>query len=545
MLSCSAFVLMTALAGEHNADKNDIFSHNKHLVRVRALSVTFDGPYIRCIFAIEHAYLGEDSLRGKCFEACEQRDGSEMSYPLIKKGEVSIWWTTDFALNKKPGARKTQAEKNHRVATALDNPQTWHQGVYCCARKGVDAEHEKDYKKAEQRALAMESAYRARGKERIELLKEFCCKDDRVLQEWSLDRLKRALSKMDYVAYLKQLTSTVSLSLLMEHVVDCDLIKLSPSWRVSETRLKFFQRWMSGKLSARREDFDEHDIKYILARTNYDGFPYSTYYRLMIDGLTTARRSDAFKQYLLKTPDYCPKKLTDVDAGFAYLLSEMCEAAPDRQLAASRLLIHFVPLCEVQETAVRKFLDDLKCKLIVPHLTFALKQTAVVRDGLAGNDGPKVQIMKDGEKSDGFLWAKLLQRALEPQAVRFIHEYVRPSLAVDPARVQKIAADLDNDSFSQREAASRDLARMGLEAEPILHAMLLQDNSVESKIRLINLVEQFKKERIVTLRSIEVLAKINIPEARELLEKLADGTPQSQITREARKVLAAKRPARK
>lgn len=553
MFLFNSSLLMAALMGAQPIDKKELFKPNLYLVRAKALSFSYeDGGQAHCIFEIEHVYVGPDSLNGERFDA---RGGlpspmfAQFGYwtgSEIKKGEVSIWWITERPSEKADGPAVKQKAKETRLVSAENNPKTANEVPFPPVRQTVhnatDSDDEKTKEEVrkdgqwfnyiEKCSMDMEQLYHASSEKRLDLLKELGRRDRPLLQGWCLGKLKSVLSQADYVAYLTDLATTATLHLLIEYEVDCQLCDLSPAWRSSERRLKFFRRWVNGKLTEGESESEENDILYILVRVNYDDFAYPTFLRLMIDGLTTDRRSEDFKKRLLDVRDFSLKDLTSIDDGFAYLTSQVRKANPNRRLAAARLLTHFVPLCKAQETTVKALLDDPAYKSVASPLSEALQQTALVLDGLCGKDGPKWEL-----EEEKFLWVRLLELAPAPQAVRFIREQVRPSPAVDPARVRQFVSDLDNDSFRRREEASRRLVAMGLETEPILEAALGRTKSAEVRRRLDSLLAQFKVERTITLRAIPILARLRIAEARSLLQKLASGSKNSPITREAKKAL--------
>jgi hypothetical protein len=557
MFPASTLLLVTSILGGRPIEKKEIFKPNLYLVRAKALTFSYEADrQARCIFEIEHVFLGPKSLNGERFEARAMLptigfgQSNNWTTPEIKKGEVSIWWITERPKEKNEGPAVKEKTKMPRLVAAENNPKTVRLVLFPPVRPMVhrasDADDEwtkEEYKREEQWyqyiekcSLGMERAYRASDEQRLDVLKELARHDLPLLQGWCLESLENVLPKKEYVAYLTDLASTTKLHLLMEHRIDCQLCKSSLTWINSEVRLKFFQRWMYGQLTEGKREEEENDIVHMLNGTDYTNFSYTTFLRLMIDGLATDRRSEDFKQHLLNVHGCRPRDLVSADDGFAYLMAQIRKPDPNRRLAAARLLIHLVPLCKTQATTVKVLLDDSAYKSIADSLVEAVDLTALVLDGLSGFDGPK---LGRGDKKV-FLWVRLLKFAPPPQAVRFIREHVRPALPIDPDRVKHLVRDLDHDEFRRREAVSRQLREMGLEAEPILRKASASTNSVELRRRLDALLTQFKNERTITLRAIPILATMESPEARALLERLASGSPDAEITREAKKVIEAK-----
>ena len=89
-----------------------------------------------------------------------------------------------------------------------------------------------------------------------------------------------------------------------------------------------------------------------------------------------------------------------------------------------------------------------------------------------------------------------------------------------PERIRQLIADLDDDSFSRREAATRELSTSGIQAELLLGECLSTTPSPEVCRRVNSLLENLKpvKTWIVTdasllrtLRAIRVLQRIGNP----------------------------------
>jgi RNA polymerase sigma factor (sigma-70 family) len=117
-------------------------------------------------------------------------------------------------------------------------------------------------------------------------------------------------------------------------------------------------------------------------------------------------------------------------------------------------------------------------------------------------------------------------------------------------RIRGLIADLDSDSFARREAASRELAACGDEATPALRLALAGRPSAEARKRLEDLLAKAGDlrpgEALRCLRALVVLERIGTPEARQLLETVAEGAPEDWLAREAKTSLEclARRPGR-
>ena len=137
--------------------------------------------------------------------------------------------------------------------------------------------------------------------------------------------------------------------------------------------------------------------------------------------------------------------------------------------------------------------------------------------------------------------------AASPETVvPFLAERLAPVPKYPLERIRQLIADLDDDSFSRREAATRELSTSGIQAELLLGECLSTTPSPEVRRRVNSLLENLKpvKTWIVTdasllrtLRAIRVLQRIGNPEARALLEKLAAGASHARQTQEAKTAL--------
>jgi RNA polymerase sigma factor (sigma-70 family) len=108
-------------------------------------------------------------------------------------------------------------------------------------------------------------------------------------------------------------------------------------------------------------------------------------------------------------------------------------------------------------------------------------------------------------------------------------------VAVDDKRIDKFLADLEDERYEVRDAASRELAQLRDHAEPRLRRTLEGSPSLEIRRRLEAILAEPKHpttEALRTLRSIALLERIGTPEARQVLKKLAAGAGARE-TREA------------
>jgi WD40 repeat protein len=127
-------------------------------------------------------------------------------------------------------------------------------------------------------------------------------------------------------------------------------------------------------------------------------------------------------------------------------------------------------------------------------------------------------------------------------AVAYLRDRLRPVPEVEPRRVRRLLADLDSNEFAAREAAARELAALGERVEPALRRALKESPSAEVRRRLGDLLTAPKgpppPNTLRALRAVWVLERVGTPEARKVLEELAQGAPAARQTAEAKAALA-------
>jgi RNA polymerase sigma factor (sigma-70 family) len=121
------------------------------------------------------------------------------------------------------------------------------------------------------------------------------------------------------------------------------------------------------------------------------------------------------------------------------------------------------------------------------------------------------------------------------QSVPVFADKLKPVAAVDAERFARLLKKLESDQFAEREEATRELTKLGDAAEPALRKALEEKNPLETRRRLQALLDDLDgKERLRSLRAIEVLERIGDPPARDLLRRLAGGAAGAWLTNEAR-----------
>jgi hypothetical protein len=127
------------------------------------------------------------------------------------------------------------------------------------------------------------------------------------------------------------------------------------------------------------------------------------------------------------------------------------------------------------------------------------------------------------------------------QALPLLRERLGREPGADPAKLARLLADLNAPAFKTREAASAELARLGRLAEPALRRALEGEPAGEVRRRVEALLKKLDGPALPaglpTLRVVEVLELIGTPEARAVIEAVAQRTPIPAVGEEARAAL--------
>jgi WD40 repeat protein len=132
--------------------------------------------------------------------------------------------------------------------------------------------------------------------------------------------------------------------------------------------------------------------------------------------------------------------------------------------------------------------------------------------------------------------------AAPKQAVAWIKDKVKPAALVDGKRVQDLIAQMDDNQYKVRDKASSELFKLGEQIVPDLDNALNGKPSPEARKRLEELRTKLTGwmlhgERLRAYRAVEILERIATPEARKLLQALADGAPGALLTTSAQAAL--------
>lgn len=146
---------------------------------------------------------------------------------------------------------------------------------------------------------------------------------------------------------------------------------------------------------------------------------------------------------------------------------------------------------------------------------------------------------KDGARVHRAI-ARLLSAAPE-QALPVVEKSLEPltSPSEQPKRIARLIAQLDSESFHERETATAELAKIMGAAAPALRETLEGSPSAEMQGRIKRLLQnagspELTGERLRALRALEVLERLDHPEARRRIAALAKGAGGSWLTNQAR-----------
>jgi RNA polymerase sigma factor (sigma-70 family) len=129
------------------------------------------------------------------------------------------------------------------------------------------------------------------------------------------------------------------------------------------------------------------------------------------------------------------------------------------------------------------------------------------------------------------------------QAIATLRERLKPVRKAEEAIVRALVAKLDGPVFADREAADRELRRLGDSAAPALRAALKVGLSAEQAVRVERVLAALEQtsspsgQALRELRAVQVLERIGSPEAKALLKELAGGVEGARLTVAAKEAL--------
>jgi WD40 repeat protein len=145
---------------------------------------------------------------------------------------------------------------------------------------------------------------------------------------------------------------------------------------------------------------------------------------------------------------------------------------------------------------------------------------------------------EDANQAYDAVWALV---ADPERAVPLLGDRLRPAGPPDPRQLARLIAELDSEAFQTRQQAVADLEKLG---EGVLPSLRLLEGkpTAEARRGMEEVVERLAgpastPERVRLIRAVAVLEQIGTPEARKVLQRLAEGMPEALLTQEAKAAL--------
>jgi hypothetical protein len=527
-----------------------------HLVQTEVMEVKQQEPILRYRFRVQHVYVGDPCLRGKSFYA----SGVEIGEPQV--GTKTIWWIQKHPLPVRgtvlPARRIAWSASRRRqgyrlVPTLLAPIQPANSRYWAHDTSAVPG-----YADIERYARAMERLGHTPAPRQIALLTQYAECDDEDIAIPALRMLLRVLPPAERVPYLHRFISTPRAD-MVESGADMWLCRLQRDWVTSRERMRLYERWMNRRIGSGPSGPQVAYEQYLLAHLKADTLEpilssataYSWFLDVLLAGLTSDVRSKDFPAGLLATAQVsaCPHAPGAVNAGLAHLIERMHGApSPLQRQGAAQLVALFLPLQPHQQVRLRALHKELSDTDTAARLAAVLAESehlwpdfCSAATGQTSVGRPTVRQRESWPDfcvdNDKAYWAARVFVRGSCQACSFLRAHIRPATAVSSDLLRQLLADLDADAFTRREAASQKLSAVGPLAEPFLRRALEQTESTEVRVRLTTICEQLAAEGRALPRAVAVLAQINTPEARALLQELARGAPEAEGTRDAIRAL--------
>jgi WD40 repeat protein len=175
--------------------------------------------------------------------------------------------------------------------------------------------------------------------------------------------------------------------------------------------------------------------------------------------------------------------------------------------------------------------------------------TTILLWDVAGTSGKKLPPLADAELAaawqtlatkDGKLDATIRRLVQTPATTAFLKKHLEPakSVKVDDEALEKLVADLDSSNFQKRQAATKELIRLGERAATVLDQALEQKPSIEATRRMQEVLDTIARREptpaeLQAIRAVEILERIDTVEARALLTALSKGDSAARTTQEA------------
>jgi WD40 repeat protein len=169
-------------------------------------------------------------------------------------------------------------------------------------------------------------------------------------------------------------------------------------------------------------------------------------------------------------------------------------------------------------------------------MNYLLRRYTLKDEKLAAST--RQELWSDLSQQDAARAYRAMDRFVRSSAsIAFFKERLNPARRADDAAIARLLQDLDSDQFAVREKAQAELVKMGETIEACLRRALANWPTLELRRRVELLLEKLLGPRLRAVRAVEVLERIDNPEARALLAELAKGDPAAELTTEANAAL--------
>src|SRR5262249_20408912 len=113
--------------------------------------------------------------------------------------------------------------------------------------------------------------------------------------------------------------------------------------------------------------------------------------------------------------------------------------------------------------------------------------------------------------------------------------HLHPVPTVEAKQVARLLADLDSERFATRNAATKELAKLGEAVEGDLRKVLQTKPPLELRQRVEGILKKLEgPEKLRNRRALELLEWMGSDGAEKLLAELAQGQQQAWFTRQAK-----------
>ena len=129
--------------------------------------------------------------------------------------------------------------------------------------------------------------------------------------------------------------------------------------------------------------------------------------------------------------------------------------------------------------------------------------------------------------------------SLDPKQASYLKDHIKPAVGVDPKRIDGWIAEMGDDNFQVRQRAADELQKLGELAQPALEKVLKGQPNLDTQEARRRPARQDRHRQgrspavLQALRGVEVLGKQGTAEARQILEKIAQGAAGARLTRAA------------